>query len=63
MSAWLSETPVWLNQGSSGFGSVSPAATRFLYSSVFFQMRFVRPMFWQFFASVSAGLPAMVESL
>ena len=40
--AWLSEEEPRGNQGIFGFGSVSPAATRFLYSSVLSHALLVR---------------------
>ena len=43
-SAWLSDAAPLPNQGMSGLGSFSPAATRFLYSSVFSHAFTVREM-------------------
>ena len=60
MSAWLSEDEAYWNQGMMGFGSVSPAATRFLYSSVFSQATPVREMYAAFLVD-TLGLPFTVE--
>lgn len=61
-SAWLSEPLGWLYHGSRAFGSFSPAATRFLYSSVLSNVLPVREMYVAFLAE-TPGLPLTVASL
>ena len=61
-SAWLSEVEGTLSQGSLGFGSFSPAATRALYSSVCENSFWVRQRYVAFLVE-TAGLPLTVASL